>query len=185
MQDPNPFLGDMLVLLGALGVLAGLAGLCFPGAARAGLSAFPRSRWPGWILTAVGVGWVSWVTAHAALGRFEGVKPWIPVLSVASYFAIVYFLDELLAPRSLGGLLLLLADPLLDGVRWADSAWRFVVVLIAYAWVIAGCGLMLHPWLFRKMAERVLGAAGRLRAICWAKVVGGGVLLAAGLWTLR
>lgn len=182
MQDPNPFLGNLLIGLGALGVLAGIVLLRFPTAVRKGLEAFPRSKVPGWLLTAVGVFWVSWVIRHAALGPFEVVKPLIPVLALLAYAAIVWFLDELLAPRALGGLLLLLANPMLNGVRWSDSAWRYAVVLIAYVWVVAGCVLMLHPWAFRRMAGKFTASPGALRAAGGGKLLAGAVLAAAGLW---
>ena len=185
MQDSNRFLGELLVLLGGLGMLAGVVLLRFSAALRAGLAAFPRSKWPGWILTAVGVFWVSWAIRHAALGRFEEVKPFIPVLAVIGFGAIVWFLDELLAPRALGGLLLLLANPMLNGVRWADSGWRFAPVLIAYVWVVAGCALMLQPWVFRKLADRFMSSAGGVRWAGLGKLLAGAVLLAAGLWQLR
>ncbi|MGD9781690.1 MAG: hypothetical protein AB7V14_05995 [Kiritimatiellia bacterium] len=185
MQEANHFLGLALAALGALGMLAGAAALRFPGALRAGLSAFPRSKWPGWMLAAVCTFWVAWVVSHAALGRFSFVKPYVPVLAVLTFAAVVYFLDELLSPRALGGLLLLAANPILNGVRWADSAWRFVPAAIAYAWVVAGCALMLHPWLFRKAVERVLSAPAAWRLLGWAKLAGGVVLLAAGLRQLR
>ena len=182
MQAPNPFLGNLLLLLGGLGLTAGVACLAFPRGVRAGLLAFPRSKWPGWILTAVCVFWITWVIRHAALGRFEVVKPVIPVLGFLTFGAVVWLLDELLAPRALGGLLMLVANPMLMGVRWADSAWRFVIVAIAYAWVIAGCALMLHPWLFRKLAAPFTDNPGRLRLVAAGKLLGGGILLAAGFW---
>ena len=185
MQSSEMFLGWILVLLGGLGALAGLLLLRFPAAVRAGLAAFPRSKWPGWILTAACLFWVSWVIRHAALGRFEGLKPLIPVAAVLVFAGMVWLLDELLAPRALGGLLLLLANPLLNGVRWADSPWRYAVILIAYAWVVAGCALMLHPWTFRRLGERFAGSAGAVRTIGWGKVLGGALLLAAGGWLLR
>ena len=185
MQEAHQFLGMALALLGGLGLLAGFVLLIFPASLRAGLVAFPRSKWPGWILTAVGIFWVAWVIQHASLGRFEGFKPLIPVAAILLFAAMVYFLDELLAPRALGGILLLVANPILNGVRWADSAWRFVPVIIAYAWVIAGCALMLHPWLFRRWTERLICSDRSLRMIGWTKLVGGGVLLAAGLMQLR
>ena len=175
----------MLVLLGALGVLAGIAMLVFPAALRRGLAAFPRSRVPGWLLTAAGLFWVAWVVHHAALGRFEFLKPVIPFAAVALFGAMVFFLDELLAPRALGGLLLLVANPVLQGVRWADSAWRVVPVLVAYAWVVAGCALMLHPWLFRKTVDRFLGSAAVLRRYGVGKLMAGAALLAVGAWHLR
>ena len=36
MPDPNLFLGNLLILLGALGVVAGVVALRFPAALRAG-----------------------------------------------------------------------------------------------------------------------------------------------------
>jgi hypothetical protein len=185
MADADQFLGVLLLLLGALGVAAGVVLLRFPEALRAGLGTFPRSKWPGWILTAIGVFWVAWIVQHAALGRFEGLKPLIPFGAVLLCGAMVYFLDELLAPRALGGVLLLVANPMLMGVRWADSAWRFVPVLTAYAWVILGCALMLHPWLFRRMCDRFCADSGWMRAAGWAKLLAGVVLLAAGAGHLR
>ena len=182
MQDPNLLLGNLLVLLGLLGIAAGAVVLAFPGAVRSALQVFPRSKWPGWILTAVCVFWITWVVRHAALGRFEVVKPVVPALGFLTLGAIVWLLDELLAPRALGGLLMLVANPMLMGIRWADSAWKFVIVAIAHAWVIAGCALMLHPWLFRKLAAPYTGAPKRLRWVGLGKLVGGGVLLAAGFW---
>ena len=185
MQDANHFLGWLLTGLGALGLLAGFVAIRFPVALRTTLTAFPRSKWPGWVLTALCVAWVSWVIYHAALGRFEGVKPVIPVLAVVVFAAIVGFLDELLSPRALGGLLLLLADPVLDGIRWADSAWRFAPALIAYAWVIMGCAWMLHPWLFRKMTERLWKTDQTVSVAAWVKILASAVLLFAGLWQLH
>ena len=81
--------------------------------------------------------------------------------------------------------MLLVANPLLNGVRWADSPLRFAVVLIAYAWVVAGCVLMLHPWSFRKLAERFASSDAGLRRAGLAKLLAGAVLLAAGLFRLR
>jgi len=185
MQSSLEFLGFVLVVLGGLGVLTGAAMIRFPSAVRAGLQAFPRSKWPGWILTAVCVFWVYGVVSHAALGRFDVVKPFLPFAAVLLAAAIVYFMDELLAPRALGGLLLLLANPVLQGVRWVDSPWRLVVAVMAYAWVLLGCALILHPWLFRKITGRVTELPQWMRAVGWLKVLGGAVFLTAGLLQFR
>jgi len=185
MQASSQFLGWFLSGLGALGVLSGLLMLRFPVSVRSALLAFPRSKWPGRILTALCILWIWWVVSHAALGRFEGLKPLIPVAAILLYAAVVYFLDELLSPRALGGLLILIANPVLNGVRWADSVWRFIPVVVAYAWVLIGCVWMLHPWLFRRMTQRITGSDTVLRTMGWLKILGGLVLLAAGLWQLH
>ncbi len=185
MTDSRMLLGVILLVVGGLGLLAGLVTVAVPRSVKTALAAFPRSRWMGWVLTLVCVVWVAWVVQHAALGRFEGLKPMVPVAAVVLLGAVVFFLDELLAPRALGGLLMLVANPVLMGVRWVDSPWRFVAVLLAYSWVVAGCGLMLYPWLFRKAAERFARTDGRLRGWGWAKATAGVVLLAAGAWHLH
>lgn len=184
VTDVDLFLGRALILLGVLGLGAGAFMAGMPAGVRRGLDGFPRSRWPGWLMTSIAVFWVAWVVQHAALGRFEFLKPFLPFAAVALLASVVYFLDELLAPRSLGALLLLLANPLLLGVRWADSAWRIVPVLIAYAWVVIGCALMLHPWLFRRACRRLCATDAAVRRLGWVKGAGGAVLLAAGLWHL-
>lgn len=185
MQSSPQFLAGFLVVLGALSVLTGIVLLRFPAAVRAGLLAFPRSKWPGRLLTVLCVFWVYWVVSHATLGMFDGVKPFLPVAALVLAGAVIYFMDELLSPRALGGLLLLMANPVLTGVRWVESPWSLVASLIAYAWVILGCALMLHPWLFRKLTQRVTGSAGSMRTVAWLKLLCGAVLLAAGLWQFR
>ena len=178
-------LGGLLLVLGVLGVAAGATMVRFPAAWRRGLAAFPRSRMPGWVLTGICTVWVTWVVYHAALGRFEFLKPAVPVGGVLLFAAVVVFLDELLAPRALGGLLLLLANPMLMAVRWVESAWRLAPVLMAYGWVVVGCALMLHPWLFRRMAQRFLETDAAVVRWGWVKLLGGAVLLAAGAWHWR
>ncbi len=179
------FLAWTLTFLGVAGILIGGVILWQPGGCRRALTAFPRSRLPGWILSAIGVVWVTWVVQHAALGRFEFLKPVIPVAGLLLFAALVFLMDELLAPRALGGVLLLVANPILMGVRWADSAWRLVPVLIAYFWVLAGCALMLHPWLWGWMLRRFYSTDASFRTAGWGKLIGGAILLAAGLWHLR
>ena len=44
---------------------------------------------------------------------------------------------------------------------------------------------MLHPWLFRKLADRFMSADGRVRLAGWGKLLAGAILLAAGLFHLR
>ena len=185
MQDPKRFLGSLLILLGVLGLALGVVLARFPAAARSALQTFPRSKWPAWLLTAACLFWVAWVVQHAALGRFEGLKPFVPVAALALFAGMVWLLDELLAPRALGGLLLLVANPMLSGVRWADSAWRYAIVLLAYAAVLAGCALVLHPWIFRRACERLLPTDAAVRRSGWVKLIGGALFTAIGLWQLR
>jgi len=133
---------------------------------------FPRSRTAAAVLTAVDLAWVALIVMRAPLGRFEFLKPYVIPASVVAFGIVFFFVDELLAPRALGGFLLLAGDPVLDAARWNPSYWRLAVVALVYLWVIAGMWLVLSPWRFRLCIEKLVPAI-RMR-------IAGGVLAAAG-----
>lgn len=137
--------------------------LLAPAAARRALAAFPRSRAAAWILTALDLAWVVLIMRGASLGRFDILKPYLPLAGVATFAAIVWGLDELLAVRALGGLLLLLGDPILDAVRWTGGAWPIAAAVLAYILVIVGAVWVLWPWTFRKTHERLTKTSLRWR----------------------
>ena len=155
--------------------------LVWPQAVRAGMQAFPRSRIPAWLLTALDLSWVAWIILHAQLGRFEWVKPYLYGAAPAAFFLIVIFMDELLAPRVLGGLLLLLANPVINTARGHESAWRLVMIGLAYLWAIAGILLVLSPYYFRRVAEWANRSEGRCRMLGLARLVFGLALIGLGL----
>lgn len=151
-----------------------------PRSAREFIRGFPRSVVAAWILTAIGLCWAAWLIFRTYVGRFgvplvnttvdfEKLKPLLFLLTPALFFLMVRFMDELLAPRALGGLFLLVPAPLLAAARWHSSQLRLVVVVFAYAMAITGIALILSPYLFRKMSRywiendancRLLGGAG-------------------------
>ncbi|MBP7830234.1 MAG: hypothetical protein KA248_09990 [Kiritimatiellae bacterium] len=146
-------------------VIMAINALCllWPPAVRRAVAAFPRSRGPAWLLTALDLAWVAVIVLHAELGRFDWLKPYIYAAAPVAFFLIVIFMDELLAPRALGGLLLLLANPVIRAARWHESDWRWVVMVLAYAWAVAGIVLVLSPFYFRRVAEWANRTDGRCR----------------------
>jgi uncharacterized membrane protein YhaH (DUF805 family) len=67
-----------------------------------------------------------------------------------------YFMYELLAPRSLGALLLLLPAPILQVARLHDSPLSVIMSVVAYICVIKGISLLLNPHWFRLSVEYFL-----------------------------
>jgi hypothetical protein len=128
------------------------------------LEAFPRQRAVSVVLTLVNVGWVAWLLQETPLGRFEWVKPFLILLAPAVFFAVLTYMDELLAPRMWGGFLLLLAAPVLDAARWHDSVLRLVLTVTVYSWVVWGMVLMLSPYRFRHVTEWLFDKVARERA---------------------
>lgn len=169
-------------LVGLVIAAANVPSLVWPRAVRTGLLAFPRSRVPAWLLTVVDLSWVAWIILHAQLGRFEWVKPWIYGAAPVAFFLLVIFMDELLAPRALGGFLLLLANPVINAARWHESELRLVMVALAYLWVVAGMVLVLSPYYFRRVAEWATRSDDRCRFLGLARIMIGLALLGLGLW---
>lgn len=151
----TPTLPILLAISAAVALALGLPMLLAPAATQRVLAAFPRSRAAAWILTALDLAWVVLIMRGASLGRFDILKPYLPLAGVATFAAIVWGLDELLAVRALGGLLLLLGDPILDTVRWTGGAWPIALAILAYILVIVGAIWVLWPWTFRKTHERL------------------------------
>jgi hypothetical protein len=124
---------------------------------------FPRSRLAGGILAAAALAWAGYIVYHAPLGRFEALKPGLILAVPVAFLLVFFFMDELLAPRALGALLLLVATPVLESARWHPSSARLVVVVVAYAVVVKGMALVLNPYLLRKALEWGLRRPALLR----------------------
>lgn len=127
-----------------------------PSLTREGILRFPRSRWCGWLLAVAAVAWAAWLLQGLPLGRFESLKTWLVPVAVVFAGLVCYTMEELLAPRALGALLLLYPAPLMEAARLHESSWSVVMSVIAYAMVIKGMALLLSPYLFRHVTERFL-----------------------------
>lgn len=144
-------------IVGAILAFIGLAALGAKEPFLRAVQAFPRHALWARMLTAVVLGWTVWILFNMSLGWFEPYKNTIYILAPIAYFLIVIYLDELLAPRMLGVLLLLAAAPVLDAARWHDSPWRLVLTVIVYVWVVWGMVLVLSPYRFRNTIEAWTG----------------------------
>jgi hypothetical protein len=157
----TPFVTTALASGAVLALAA--AALAAPGAGRR-LDRFPRHRFAGGALAALALCWAGWIVYHGELGRFA---PWRPAVFAAvplGWFFLYRYLDELLAPRALGGLLLLAAHPALAAARLSDAPFRAALSVTAYAAVVAGLALMMGPYRFRRAARALTATAARRRA---------------------
>lgn len=177
MPEPITSIYNIAICLGVLSLLGGLIGIVLPGPVFRWLQAFPRHRLSGLALTALCVCWSAWILYTAELGRFVFLRPAIPVVAIITFSAVVYFLNELLAARALGGVLMLLANPILNSIRWVDSNWRLVITVLMYAWVVFGIILMLSPWQFRKCLHRLAPSAKAIQRWSLLKMIFGAFLI--------
>ncbi len=170
------------IVLGVLSTIGGMVGLLRPILIQRFAELFPRSVVPAWILTAL----CCWLGAKEALamnmGFLDAYKPYIYAIAPAVFVASLVYMKELLAPRALGGFLLLLAVPILQAARWHPSPMRLVVVVLAYLWIVYGLVLLLSPWWFRKSYRPFLENAALFKAAAMGKTAFGIVLLLLGLF---
>lgn len=164
------------------GVLGGLI-LFKPASAAAAFAAFPRHKGVAMALTFVALVWSALMINQMTLGELGKYKNLLYVLTPLAFFLIMRYLEELLAPRALGGLLMLLPTLMTDAARWHDSSWRLVVVVVAYLMVIAGIWLMLSPYKFRVWTTSLMNVPARARAGGMAFMIVAGLLLATALFT--
>ncbi len=141
------------LLMGSAFAFLGAMGLFKPLALFRVLDIFPRHRNAAIILTLVNVIWVTIIVHDVPFGRFEELKFMLYVLAPVTFFAVINYMEELLAPRMLGGTLLLMAAPIFNLIRWHESDWRIVVTVTVYILVVWGMLLMLSPYRFRHFTE--------------------------------
>ncbi len=159
-MDP---LAMMAIGIGVAAILGKWKGLADPAAVRAFMKAFPRSQAWGWALLTVDMVVVSLLLWNLPV---DWIRKWRPVLFLlcpASIYLVGRFVDELLAPRMLGGLLLLMAAPVLEAARFHPSQARLVMTILAYSWVFPGMLLVASPWWFRKATDGLLRTDTRIR----------------------
>lgn len=170
-------LSTAALLLGGVLVALHLPPLLFPAASRKLALGIPRGDWIAWGLTAIALTWTALIVLNAPLGRFDGWKPALYVVAPLAFIFIVLFLDELLAPRALGGLMLLAANPILNVARWHPSGLRLVVTTLVYLGVLLGMVLVLSPYRLRQLLDFWMRDPIRCRVGAALGVFTGGALI--------
>lgn len=156
-------------LIGALSLLGGLLCLRAPERVKQWMIKFPRSRTPGRVLVTVDLVWSALLIHAMYLGAFDQAKPLLWVLTPLLIFLCIRYMDELLSPRALGGLLLLAAGPLLNLARFHPTPmdptpWRLVITTLCYVWIVYGLWLLCAPYTFRRLNTWWLRRDPQLRA---------------------
>lgn len=125
-----------------------------PDTARKWCGAFPRNAVAAWILTAITLAWsAALLYSSPMIAGIQWAQSLTVVLAPVAFVLGVLLLDELLAARALGGLLVLIPRTILDSAYIHDSPWKLAMTLLAYIMVVAGIILILSPFRFRHAAE--------------------------------
>jgi hypothetical protein len=169
------------VVIGSVILGLCLAGIVFPRTVQAWLATFPRNVWAGRILTAIDIALVIFLLLSEGFSWVEGRRQLVFMAAPAAYLIVVFFMDELLSVRALGGLLLLIPFWILRAAFEHPAASRLLMTSFAYLLVIAGIALVWSPYLFRKFVVRSNAGARAGPAITLAGSVLGLTMILLGL----
>jgi len=144
---------------------------------RKWLNTFPRSRTAGTVLVAIAGIWSFLLVAQMDLGEFAPMRKIMLIGSIAGAVLAWKYVEEFLAVRALGMVLLLLAEPLLEATFLHPQPTRLLLVVLAYVWIVAGLFWVGMPWLLRDQIKWVTAQPLRFRAAAMGGVVYGAAIL--------
>jgi hypothetical protein len=174
-------LRTVFLVVGAFLLAGGLGLGLFRESGVRWMGKFPRSKvWGASILGAVAV-WAWLLVAKIDLGEFS---PWRPrLLLVIPVMAILtlLFVDEFLAVRALGMLVLLAAKPVLDAAWMRPETSRLLLVGFTYVCLTFSLFWIGMPYTLRDQIGWVTRSAGRVLGFAIGMALFGAVLISLGL----
>ncbi len=183
---PNGMLYDLP--LKPVGIILGLAllgshlgALMFQERLLGLLPKFPRSAQAGTILLTLAAVWSFVIVLRADIGELQPRRGLLLCAVVAMYVMTLWQMREFLAARSLGMILLLAAEPLLDSAFLRPQLSRLLLPVLAYVWVVLGLFFVGMPWLVRDMIAWATAAPRRFSLMLMAGAIYGGVVLVSAL----
>lgn len=166
-----------LVLVGLFLVAGHLFALVKPAAAQAWLRAFPRSRGWGIGLLTIAAVWFFWLVFTMDLGEFSNWRQLVLIMTPVAWLLTWKFVEEFLAVRALGMLVLLAGEPLLEAAFLRPEMTRLFLVTMVYVWIGFALFWVGTPYTLRDQIAWVTGAEKRWRAAAFAGLAYGALLL--------
>jgi hypothetical protein len=156
---------------GLLLIISHAAALIQPAALQRAAVSFPRSRAAATALIAVAALWSFLLVSRIDLGEFSPLRNIMLFGIVAGAILSWLYLEEFLAVRALGMILLLAAEPVLESAFLRTEPDRILLTLLGVAWAIAGLFLVGMPYLLRDALS--WATSTQLR---WSTAAAGGLL---------
>jgi len=166
-----------LYLTGLLVLLGHAFALFKPEAVQAWLRALPRSKPLGLVLLTVAAVWFFWLVRTMDLGEFSNWRTRVLIGTPVVWWLTWKYVDEFLAARALGMLVLLGAEPLLEAAFLRPEMSRLFLVTLVYVWVALALFWVGMPYTLRDQIAWVTAAKKRWRAAAFAGLAYGALLL--------
>jgi hypothetical protein len=169
------------ILAGIFLLLVSLPSLLKPDYVRGLVTRLPRSRVVGIALLSIAFLWSFWLLVTMEMGEFSGFRRPLLIGLPIGFFLIMRFVDEFLAVRALGILLLLAAEPLLEAAFLRYEGSRLLVTVFAYLLIVAGLFWVTMPYLLRDQLAWSTRSTGRWRSINAIALLYGAAILACAI----
>ena len=177
-------LSTLALILGLGLALPQLYGLARPAAFAAAVRKFPRSVPWGFALMLLGTAWFLYNLSEESISDFASYKNVLLCVFAAVGVGACFFVQDFLAVRGLGVVLLLLAKLMVDTgrPRLADTHWVLVIQTWAYVLAVAGMWLTISPWRLRNFLEWGTANEGRIKIGCLVRLLFGLFVAGLGVW---
>lgn len=166
-----------LLLVGLLMIATSLIALGSPAKVQAEMRTFPRSSFWGTVLIFAATAWSWWLVKTIDLGEFSNWRPRllliVPVIGILAW----RFVEEFLAARALGMIVLLAAEPLLESAWMRPEMSKLLLVLPVYIWITFALFWIGTPYTLRDQIDWVLRTPARWKWVCGARLAFGVALI--------
>ncbi len=169
------------IVLGASLIAIHLIALLKAGSVKSFLKSLPRHRGFGVAILTVDLIWALWLVSTMDMGEFYTARPWLQSFLPLTYVLVILFVDEFLAVRALGALLLLIACPILEAAFLHPEETRLLLPALSYAWILLGMFWVGMPYLMRNQINWFTATSARWTAACSAGTAYGAAILVCAL----
>jgi hypothetical protein len=166
-----------LLLLGLILIASHSVALALPSQTQAWLKAFPRSSFIGVVLLAVAAIWFYWLVSTMDLGEFEKFRKAFKIGTPIAAVLTGIYVQEFLAVRSLGMIVLLGAEALLEAAWLRPEMSRLWMVSLVYVWLTVALFWVGMPYVLRDQISWVSSSQKRWRVAAIVGIVYGVILL--------
>jgi hypothetical protein len=167
-----------LILVGLLLIAAHAFALLKPLTAQTWLRAFPRSKMWGQVLMTAAATWFFALVWLMDLGEFSNWRQTVLIVTPFAWLLTIKFVEEFLAVRALGMLVLLAATPLLDASFLRPEMFSLYCLNgLVYVWIIFAMFWVGMPYTLRDQIGWVSKDQKRWRAAAFAGLAYGALLL--------
>ena len=175
-------LQGITIIIGVIALIIGGMGVFASDILKQKIKEFPRSSVPAWIFLALCCLLGAREALQMNMGFLNEYKKAIYIISPAVFVASVIYMKELLAPRALGGFLLLIAVPILRIASQSGVLYFQIISTIVYIWILYGLLLLMSPWYFRKINKPLFDSPTLFKIAMVGKMIVGLLLIGLGIF---